>query len=205
MSKAKETAGKTASGTGIIDLIRAGGEASSWEKRSNRWHMVYRKGCAFLESPSGECYAGTAAEVRRLALAPTYRDRLAGSLRITRTTYPTPDRFEARRESAAEARRTMIMRDGMARTHKQQERNDMIIAGAAARLFGETLPEFRRAALLGAIEAAFDVYYSEHGAYGLPLTRQERAALTCDISCYCPAMQLAGNAAFADAIKRATA
>lgn len=175
MNGSKKKAGKSA---------RAG-------KRRAYWCKVHHKSGIFLKSPAGEYYAGTAADVRRLALSPIHRNSLAGSLRIVRTILSTPDKFEERRENAARARRDAILYDTAWKECRERERNDLIVAAAAARLLGETLEEFRRAALLGAIEAAFDVYHEAHGEYGLPFTRQERAALTCKVSDYCLALRVA--------------
>lgn len=70
-----------------------------------------------------------------------------------------------------------------------------IMVGAAARLTGESVAEFKRAAILSMIEGAMDWAKIERGSYELPMTLQEREALAGLGKCqadYCQALKIEG-------------
>ena len=82
------------------------------------------------------------------------------------------------------------MKSEKAEAVRMVRRNDLILARAAARHEGYTLAGFVRMAVVSLIEATIEDYASETGAYDLPLTQEERAALTCDIADYCAALRM---------------
>ena len=156
----------------------AGPRARRAGKKPKFWTTVYvgprgTRKRVLLKSPDGRVFAGTREEVRRAGLLPSERHSLAEDLYINHLAFR--DKPDTLREQSAFRRMDAI--EHHASKVKNGDADIEIMVGAAARFLGEKVADFKRSAILAAIEAAMDQAHSKRGSFELPLTRQERAAL----------------------------
>ena len=156
----------------------AGPRARRAGKKPKFWTTVYvgprgTRKRVLLKSPDGRVFEGTREEVRRAGLLPSERHSLAEGLYINHLALR--DKPDTLREQSAFRRMDAI--EHHAYRVKNGDAALEVMVGAAARFLGEKVADFKRSAILAAIEAAMDQAHSKRGSFELPLTRQERAAL----------------------------
>lgn len=143
-----------------------------------KWRTIRKGSNRVLVSPTGEIWKGTAADVRKAALRPWNRDRLAEHLKAARVIWRGCDSYS---EEIKEARRAAIMFD-----HAFAEDNTdvavtnhlRIAARAAARCMGQSEDQFVHDAIVAAIERVQCMRETKTGNAELPMTRHEAAALS---------------------------
>lgn len=176
-TKDRKTAAKAATNNGGAQ------GAAITTKGNGYWRKATRKGERVLIDPAGRIFHGTAQEVREAALTPKRRGALAQDIKWARH---VAAKFDYTPEEAAEyvreKRREAIGRnddDAVDKYAAYISPELAIVARAAARYMGQTVEAFIADAVDAAVRGTIDVAELDAGkpGVGLPITRQERAAL----------------------------